>query len=77
MACPPLVPGLPRSPLLWLLLLAPSALAWDSGDLELFDLVEEIPQNFYAFLGVEQVRSAERVAPERWLGPSRFRVSLI
>ncbi|KAM3929646.1 dnaJ homolog subfamily C member 1 [Leptodactylus fuscus] len=28
--------------------------AWDSGDLELFDLVEEIQQNFYQFLGVEQ-----------------------
>ncbi|XP_077159303.1 dnaJ homolog subfamily C member 1 isoform X2 [Paroedura picta] len=52
------VTGLRRSPLLWLLLLAPSALAWDSGDLELFDLVEEIPQNFYAFLGVEQDASS-------------------
>ncbi|XP_075068042.1 dnaJ homolog subfamily C member 1 [Mixophyes fleayi] len=28
--------------------------AWDNGDLELFDLVEEIQQNFYQFLGVEQ-----------------------
>nr|XP_056713329.1 dnaJ homolog subfamily C member 1 [Euleptes europaea] len=58
MACPLLVPGLRRWPLLWLLLLAPSALAWDSGDLELFDLVEEVPQNFYAFLGVEQDASS-------------------
>ncbi|KAG8431320.1 hypothetical protein GDO86_019064 [Hymenochirus boettgeri] len=32
--------------------------AWDSGDLELFDLVEEIQQNFYEFLGVEQVTEA-------------------
>lgn len=31
------------------------SLAWDNGDLELFDLVEEIQQNFYQFLGVEQV----------------------
>lgn len=28
--------------------------AWDS-DLELYDLVEEIQQNFYEFLSVEQV----------------------
>ena len=28
--------------------------AWDT-DLELFDLVEEIPQSFYEFLSVEQV----------------------
>ncbi|KAE8596035.1 hypothetical protein XENTR_v10015948 [Xenopus tropicalis] len=32
--------------------------AWDSGDLELFDLVEEIQQNFYEFLGVEQDASS-------------------
>ncbi|KAM9308123.1 dnaJ homolog subfamily C member 1 [Gastrophryne carolinensis] len=45
-----------------LLLLActqlPLAGAWDSGDLELFDLVEEIQQNFYQFLGVEQDASS-------------------
>lgn len=29
-------------------------LAWDA-DLELFDLVEEIPQTFYEFLSVDQV----------------------
>lgn len=28
--------------------------AWDA-DLELFDLVEEIPQTFYEFLSVDQV----------------------
>ncbi|KAM4688542.1 dnaJ homolog subfamily C member 1 [Discoglossus pictus] len=32
--------------------------AWDNGDLELFDLVEEIQQNFYLFLGVEQDASS-------------------
>ncbi|XP_018419577.1 PREDICTED: dnaJ homolog subfamily C member 1 isoform X2 [Nanorana parkeri] len=32
--------------------------AWDSGDMELFDLVEEIQQNFYQFLGVEQDASS-------------------
>ena len=30
--------------------------AWDA-DLELLDLVEEIPQTFYQFLSVEQVRA--------------------
>ncbi|KAG8573711.1 hypothetical protein GDO81_012507 [Engystomops pustulosus] len=34
------------------------ASAWESGDLELFDLVEEIQQNFYQFLGVEQDATA-------------------
>uniref|UniRef100_A0A8D0HD02 DnaJ heat shock protein family (Hsp40) member C1 n=1 Tax=Sphenodon punctatus TaxID=8508 RepID=A0A8D0HD02_SPHPU len=46
-------PALPR-PWLLLLWLALPARAWDSGDLELFDLVEEVPQNFYTFLDVEQ-----------------------
>ncbi|XP_056375247.1 dnaJ homolog subfamily C member 1 [Hyla sarda] len=36
----------------------PPASAWDNGDLELFDLVEEIQQNFYQFLGVEQDATA-------------------
>ncbi|XP_003222117.1 dnaJ homolog subfamily C member 1 isoform X1 [Anolis carolinensis] len=44
--------------LLALLALSSSALAWDPGDLELFDLVEEIPQNFYVFLGVQQDASS-------------------
>lgn len=49
-------PRLRLLPLLALLaLLAPRARAWDSGDLELFDLVEEVPRNFYDFLGVQQV----------------------
>ncbi|XP_030055292.1 dnaJ homolog subfamily C member 1 [Microcaecilia unicolor] len=45
----------------WLLLLwslPPPFSAWDSGDLELFDLVEEVQQNFYEFLGVEQDASS-------------------
>ncbi|XP_020657477.3 dnaJ homolog subfamily C member 1 [Pogona vitticeps] len=46
------------SSLLVLLLFAPPALGWESGDLELFDLVEEVPQNFYVFLGVEQDASS-------------------
>lgn len=37
------------------LLAVEPTLAWDA-DLELFDLVEEIPQTFYEFLSVSQVR---------------------
>lgn len=29
--------------------------AWDQSELEIFDLVEEINQNFYDLLGVPQV----------------------
>lgn len=29
--------------------------AWDNDDLEIFDLVEEINENFYKVLNVEQV----------------------
>lgn len=36
--------------------LAPPLAAWDA-DLELLDLVEEIPQTFYQFLSVAQVRA--------------------
>uniref|UniRef100_A0A3P8RNC0 J domain-containing protein n=1 Tax=Amphiprion percula TaxID=161767 RepID=A0A3P8RNC0_AMPPE len=42
----------------WLLLLVsavPPLNAWDA-DLELLDLVEEIPQTFYQFLNLDQVR---------------------
>ncbi|XP_075778617.1 dnaJ homolog subfamily C member 1 isoform X1 [Pelodiscus sinensis] len=47
-----------RALLLLLVLLPPLARAWDSGDLELFDLVEEVPQNFYSFLGLPQDASS-------------------
>lgn len=53
--------GLRWPQLLALGLLVPLAFAWESGDLELFDLVEEVPQNFYAFLGVEQVKREARL----------------
>ncbi|XP_021007836.1 dnaJ homolog subfamily C member 1 [Mus caroli] len=48
---------------LWLLLLFLLAAvrpvsAWESGDLELFDLVEEVQLNFYEFLGVQQDASS-------------------
>lgn len=29
--------------------------AWDTEELEIFDLVEEINENFYTVLGVQQV----------------------
>uniref|UniRef100_A0A8C3VZ28 DnaJ homolog subfamily C member 1 n=1 Tax=Catagonus wagneri TaxID=51154 RepID=A0A8C3VZ28_9CETA len=48
-------------PLLLLLLLlaaAGPARGWESGDLELFDLVEEVQLNFYQFLGVQQDASS-------------------
>lgn len=44
--------------LLLLLLVAGPARGWESGDLELFDLVEEVQLNFYQFLGVQQVSKA-------------------
>ncbi|XP_069314921.1 dnaJ homolog subfamily C member 1 [Eulemur rufifrons] len=54
----------PPPPPLWLLLLllllaaAGPARGWESGDLELFDLVEEVQLNFYQFLGVQQDASS-------------------
>nr|XP_003930711.2 dnaJ homolog subfamily C member 1 isoform X1 [Saimiri boliviensis boliviensis] len=46
-------------PLLLLLLAAVApARGWESGDLELFDLVEEVQLNFYQFLGVQQDASS-------------------
>lgn len=46
----------PLWPLLLFLLVAVRPVrAWESGDLELFDLVEEVQLNFYEFLGVQQV----------------------
>lgn len=32
-----------------------SAQAWDTAEFEMFDLVEELGQNFYDILGVPQV----------------------
>ncbi|KAM4551491.1 dnaJ homolog subfamily C member 1 [Odontesthes bonariensis] len=43
--------------LVYLMLLVPPLAAWDA-DLELLDLVEEIPQSFYQFLHLEQDASA-------------------
>ncbi|KAM6216586.1 dnaJ homolog subfamily C member 1 [Rhynchocyon petersi] len=50
----------PQSWLLSLLLLSAvrPACGWESGDLELFDLVEEVQLNFYQFLGVQQDASS-------------------
>lgn len=41
--------------LLFVLAVVRPVRAWESGDLELFDLVEEVQLNFYEFLGVQQV----------------------
>lgn len=43
----------------WLLFLSHIWIAkgWDTDDLELFDLVEEVNRNFYEVLGVDQVLS--------------------
>ena len=35
-----------------------SSRCWDNEELELFDLVEEVNQNFYEVMGVDQVRIA-------------------
>ena len=38
-----------------LLQLTTNVVGWNSDDLELFDLVEEVNQNFYDVLGVSEV----------------------
>jgi len=38
-----------------------SSYAWDNDDLEVFDVVEEVNQNFYDVLGVTQVLSCRYV----------------
>ncbi|XP_041039294.1 dnaJ homolog subfamily C member 1 [Carcharodon carcharias] len=50
----------PFLPALWVLLLmcVPHSLGWDTAEMELFDLVEEVQENFYRFLGVEQDASS-------------------
>ncbi|XP_054452399.1 dnaJ homolog subfamily C member 1 [Anoplopoma fimbria] len=49
-----------RSLLVCLVLLVSPLTAWDA-DLELLDLVEEIPQNFYQFLSLDQDASAAEI----------------
>ncbi|XP_038654032.1 dnaJ homolog subfamily C member 1 isoform X2 [Scyliorhinus canicula] len=49
------------SPAAWALMLlmcVPQSLGWDTAEMELFDLVEEVQENFYRFLGVEQDASS-------------------
>ena len=41
-----------------LLHLTTAVLGWNNDDLELFDLVEEVDQNFYDVLGVTEVSSS-------------------
>lgn len=40
----------------FLALLCGKVSAWDSGELQMFDLVEEVKENFYDFLGVSHVK---------------------
>lgn len=48
---------------LFLLLLSTSTLvcAWDSEELEIFDLVEEVNKNFYEVLNVEQNAATQEI----------------
>lgn len=49
---------------LWVVLamvVLPSAHCWDSEELEMFDLVEEVNQNFYEVMGVGQVGKMMKV----------------
>lgn len=48
-----------RLVLLFLGALICHASAWDDDDLEVFDVVEEVNQNFYELMGVAQVRIIE------------------
>lgn len=47
-----------RSSILIFFTLILGATAWDDDDLEIFDVVEEVNQNFYELIGVAQVIKA-------------------
>ena len=47
-----------RSSVLLFFTLILGATAWDDDDLEIFDVVEEVNQNFYELIGVAQVIKA-------------------
>lgn len=55
--------------LLFLLAAVRPVRAWESGDLELFDLVEEVQLNFYEFLGVRQVSAPAAAGRTSSLSP--------
>ena len=48
-------------PLLSCLLLLPSIFAWDNDQLEIFDLVEEINENFYSLLDVAETAETSEI----------------
>ncbi|XP_068629744.1 uncharacterized protein F54F2.9 [Battus philenor] len=50
-----------RYGLIILLTFVASAVAWDDDDLEVFDVVEEVNQNFYELLGVTQEASQSEI----------------
>lgn len=43
------------------LVVASSATAWDESELEIFDVVEEVNQNFYEFLGITQEATSSEI----------------
>lgn len=48
--------------LVFIAALSSSVRAWDDDDYHIFDLVEEINQNFYKFMGIEQVCHGSQIA---------------
>ena len=44
-----------------LLMLLPCSLAWDTDEMDLFDLVEEVNKNFYEVMGLDQVATTKEV----------------
>ncbi|CAG5121780.1 unnamed protein product, partial [Candidula unifasciata] len=51
----------PKFTLVVLWLMCVPGFCWDSGDLELFDLIEEINENFYQVFGIDQSASSSDV----------------
>ena len=48
-----------------LLFLTANVVSWESEDLELFDIVEEVNKNFYDVMGVSQVKVANGLWSKR------------
>lgn len=50
-----------RTLILIVAVFAHGAVAWDNDELEIFDLIEEVNQNFYEFLGIDPKASSSEV----------------
>lgn len=48
------------------LLFVSCAKAWDQDDLEIFDLVEEVNENFYDVLKIKQVMCFNVTGDQKW-----------